>query len=97
MGEDSLVGGKEEDVLIGGSADVAVDNEGLMDDGFMDAVMAWADLNQSYQNRVLAMMAALTVLDDHETDSLNGSSGSDLYYDGIGDLLKGVKSDETVL
>jgi len=40
------------------------------------------------------------VLDDEEEDRLTGSSGQDLFYDGLGDILtdvKTMKNAETVL
>jgi Ca2+-binding RTX toxin-like protein len=91
LGQDRMTGGKKDDVLIGGTTTIDDD-----DDALMAAVMAWT-ANDSYENRVLAVDALLSVIDDEERDKLTGSSGRDLFYAGVGDRLPGVKDDETVL
>ncbi len=94
LGLDRLVGGTEGDVLIGGST-----NEDDDDDVVMDALTAWTG-GGDYAQRVAAVDALLTVLDDEESDLLTGSSGRDLFYDGISEILNDLKTKkdpETVL
>lgn len=80
-----------EDVLIGGSTTIDAD-----DDALMDAIATWTT-NDSYDDRVAAVDALMSVLDDEEVDNLTGSAGRDLFYEGIGDDLTDVKNNEDVL
>jgi Ca2+-binding RTX toxin-like protein len=89
-GRDRLVGGNSDDVLIGGSTDIDADDTALM-----AALLAW-NTNDSYENRVLAIDALLTVIDDSDQDKLTGSAGRDLFYDGAGDILNDLKPSETL-
>ena len=69
------------------------------DDALMTALAAW-NSGDSYEDRVAAIDALLDVQDDEEEDKLTGSSGRDLFYDGLGDILTDVKTKknaETVL
>lgn len=90
-GRDRLRGGSSDDVLIGGRTDIDADDVALL-----NAVLAW-NVNDTYENRVAAVDALLTVLDDGEEDQLTGSSGRDLFYAGLGDILTDLKPAETVL
>ncbi len=96
-GRDRLVGGKADDVLIGGIATVAVDSEGLMDSALMAAAMAWGDESETYANRSTSIQVMVAVVDDGDEDLLTGSASRDLFYDGLGDMLTDVKSNEDVL
>ena len=65
----------------------------------MDALTAWTS-DDEYETRVAAIDLLLAVDDDHEVESITGSSGRDLFYQGLGDLLTdvGLKNElETVL
>jgi Ca2+-binding RTX toxin-like protein len=88
-GLDRLVGGSADDILIGGSTDA--------DDVALATLLGAWNNNDSYANRVLAVDALLTVMDDLEEDKLTGSAGTDLFYDGLGDVLTDLKPGETVL
>ena len=88
--QDRLVGGKEDDVLIGGTTDIDNDDEALM-----DVLTAWAE-DDEYLDRVNAVDALLTVTDDEDKDKLTGSSGRDLFYDGLDDVLTDVKTKKNV-
>ena len=91
-GKDRLVGGRAADVLIGGSTDLDADDEQLL-----QLIQDWADPNVDYDARVAAVDAALSVIDDGERDVLTGSSGRDLFFDGLGDALLDVKKNEDTL
>jgi len=86
IGQDRLVGGGDDDVLIGGSTNADDD-----DDLLMAALAAWTS-SDDYDDRVDALDALLTVQDDEEEDLLTGSSGRDLFYDGLLDILTDVKT-----
>jgi hypothetical protein len=90
LGSDRLVGARGDDVLIGGSTNADDD-----DDALMAVLAAWTS-NDSYQDRVDAIDALLTVDDDEEEDQLTGSSDRDLFYDGVGDILTDVKTKKDV-
>ena len=90
-GRDRLIGGRSEDVLIGGSTDIDADDDALM------AVLSVWDADDFYENRVAAIAAMFVVTDDENEDKLTGSSGRDLFYAGLGDVLTDVKTDEDVL
>jgi Ca2+-binding RTX toxin-like protein len=93
-GADRLVGGKNDDVLIGGSTTDDANDEALM------ALMAKWTSADDYDDRVSAIDLLLSVEDDEEEDMLTGSSGRDLFYEGLGDILTDVKTKknaETVL
>ncbi len=89
-GRDRLVGGAGEDVLIGGSTNLDQDDAALM-----NAITAW-NAPIAYSLRVSAIHTLWVISDDGEEDRLTGSAGWDLYYQGIGDLLTGVSSNEVV-
>jgi hypothetical protein len=95
-GWDRLVGGRKDDVLIGSSTTSDDD-----DDALMALAIVWNDEDDSYDDRVLAVDSLLTVIDDGNVDTLTGSSGEDLFYDGVGvaDMLTDVhlKKGEIVL
>ena len=94
LGADRLVGGAADDVLIGGSTNLDHD-----DDGLMAAMAAW-DSGDSYDDRVAAVDALLSVADDGDDDVMTGSAGRDLFYDGLGDKFTDLKKKnptETVL
>ena len=91
-GQDRLIGGKGEDVMIGGST--LSDDD---DDALLAAAMAWNDLAETYANRVAALTAALTAVDDGEVDKLTGSSGQDLFYLGLDDVITGLKNNELIV
>ena len=64
----------------------------------MAALAAWT-ASDPYEDRVAAIGATLTVIDDEEQDLLTGSSRRDLFYDGLLDVLtdrKTKKDAETV-
>ncbi len=66
----------------------------------MAILAAWNNPNDSYDVRVAAIDALLTVVDDDEEDVLTGSAGRDLFFDGLGEVLTDVKTKnnpETVL
>jgi len=77
-GRDRLRGGSGDDVLIGGSTDVDADDGTLI-----GVLLAW-HANDSYENRVAAVDALFSVIDDGDEDRMTGSSGRDLFYDGAG-------------
>ena len=94
LGQDRLVGGNSDDVLIGGSTTDDAD-----DDALMALLAVWTSADD-YDDRVSAIDLLLSVEDDEEEDILTGSSGLDLFYDGLGDTLTDVKTKkraETVL
>jgi Ca2+-binding RTX toxin-like protein len=91
-GHDRLVGNVGDDVLVGGSTDIDADDIAL------SAVLtAWNDDDDDYDDRVLAVDALLSVNDDAETDRLTGSAGTDLFYNGLDDVLTDLKPNEDVL
>jgi len=93
-GQDRLVGGGGDDVLIGGNTSDDDDDEALW-----VALALWTSAD-SYEERVADIDALLAVDDDEEEDTLTGSSGRDLFYDGLGEALTDVKTGrdpETVL
>jgi Ca2+-binding RTX toxin-like protein len=90
-GRDRIRGNSNDDVLIGGRTDIDADDNALI-----AAVNAW-NANDAYENRVTAVDALFAVIDDGDEDSLTGSSGRDLFYDGLGDKLTDNKPDEDVL
>jgi Ca2+-binding RTX toxin-like protein len=90
LGTDRLVGGPGGDVLIGGTTDADED-----DDALLAILAAWTS-DESYDDRVAAVDALLTVIDDEQVDKLTGSAGKDLFYDGLDDVLTDVKKNETV-
>ena len=91
VGLDRIRGGKLDDLLIGGSTDVDDD-----DDALLTVLAAW-DTDDLYDNRVTAVDALITVLDDGDEDKLTGASGLDLFYDGLGDILNDKKPTEMLL
>lgn len=65
----------------------------------MDLLAGWTSPDD-YSTRVVAIDTLLSVDDDEEEDLLTGSSGRDLFYDGLGDTLtdrKSKKDPESVL
>lgn len=90
-GRDRLRGASNDDVLIGGSTDIDADDGALL-----GVLTAW-DANDSYESRVAAVDALWTVVDDGDEDKLTGSSGRDLFYDGVGDWMTDLKPTESVL
>lgn len=90
LGMDKLTGGKKDDVLIGGST--TSDND---DDALLAAILAWNAVD-NYDNRAAAVDALLVVTDDSNVDTLTGSAGLDLFYDGLGDTLNDRKMLEFV-
>ncbi len=90
-GEDDLVGGKSSDVLIGGTTLSDAD-----DDALLDAALQWNGPGD-YAARVAALIGSITAVDDGDRDTLKGASGTDLFYSGAGDVLKGAKPGETVV
>jgi Ca2+-binding RTX toxin-like protein len=91
-GNDRLVGGKGEDVLIGGSTDIDADDVALL-----DLLATWGDSVSDYPARAALIDALFTVSDDGDEDLSTGSSGLDLYYSGIGDILNDRRAEELVL
>ncbi|MEQ1906027.1 MAG: PKD domain-containing protein [Pirellulaceae bacterium] len=91
-GRDRLVGGRGDDVLIGGSTDQDHDDLALS-----TAMMIWSDAIASYDDRALDVAGLLDVIDDGERDRLTGSSGRDLFFAGLGDILTDVRDDEWVI
>jgi Ca2+-binding RTX toxin-like protein len=89
LGSDALVGGSGRDVLIGGRVEE--------DDDLLTAALAAWNSNDDYADRVDAIEALLTVVDDEEVDKLNGGAGLDLFFSGLGDDWTDRKADETVL
>jgi Ca2+-binding RTX toxin-like protein len=90
-GRDRLIGGTGDDVLIGGSTNLDQDDVALM-----SAMTVW-NSPIAYSVRVSAINVLWVVSDDGEEDLLTGGAGQDLYYDGVGDVLTGVRSGEVVL
>ena len=83
FGSDRLVGGSRDDVLIGGST--------AAEDAALFALLAVWNSDGSYDDRAGAVDALLTVTEDGRQDRLTGSSGRDLFYEGVGDLLSDIK------
>ncbi len=90
-GRDRLVGGNDSDLLIGGSTDTDDDDAALL-----AILLAW-DADDTYTNRVTAVDALLTVIDDSDEDKLTGGSSRDLFYDGANDLFTDLKPTENLL
>ncbi len=90
IGSDRGSGSNGDDVLIG-----SVTNADDDDDARIALLAAWNG-DDSYDDRVSAVDAALTVDDDEEEDKLTGSWDQDLFYDGIGDILTDVKTNKDV-
>jgi hypothetical protein len=90
-GIDRLTGGTDDDVLIGGTTTADQD-----DDQLTLAVNAWSN-SDSFEDRVLAIDLLLAVNDDGNSDSLTGSSGRDLFYQGIGDHATDLKVGDAVI
>ncbi len=87
-GVDRLFAGRKGDVLVGGSTNLDDDNLAL------DAALAqWNNQATSvtYDQRVAALLLAMSDIDDNAADSLTGGAGRDLYFDGLGDVLIDVK------
>jgi hypothetical protein len=91
-GMDRLVGGRDDDILIGGRTDQDDDDLALS-----MAMMLWLDELASYDDRALDVANFLGIIDDGERDHMTGSSGRDLFFAGLGDILTGVGKDEWVL
>jgi hypothetical protein len=83
-GTDRLVGGNNEDALIGSSTDIDHHWPTLQ-----AALVAWAG-GDSYADRIAAIEALFNALDDGDVDTLTGSSGRDLFFNGLGDHLTDV-------
>jgi hypothetical protein len=85
-GEDMLLGQTGDDILTGGSVDGV-----LNDDALLDILGAWADVNKPEAERLILVnlgFLALNHTDDGDVDRLNGGPGADLFFEGVGDLLK---------
>jgi Ca2+-binding RTX toxin-like protein len=91
VGKDELNAGSEEDVLIG-----ATTNSDQNDAALMTAILTW-NSPATYATRVALINGMFVVVDDGNVDKLEGGSGQDLFYNGVGDQLKGVKKDELIL
>lgn len=89
-GRDQLIGGREDDVLIGGEIQ-AIDGS-LSGKALHDQIMAAWNSDGAYTDRADALTALVVDVDDDERDLLFGLSGRDLYFDGLGDRLLGVRS-----
>ncbi len=105
-GADTLDGGKDADLLIGGSGQDQLDGGsdgdvlagGWTSNSLVDleaAFAQWIDDNRDYDARVAIITASLTIEDDNDVDELTGNKGKDLFYQGLGDLLRDRKSDES--
>ena len=57
----------------------------------MALLAAWTSA-VDYDDRVSDIDLLLSVQDDEEEDILTGSSGRDLFYDGLGDILTDIKT-----
>jgi len=57
----------------------------------MALLAAWTSADD-YDDRVSDIDLLLSVQDDEEEDILTGSSGRDLFYDGLGDILTDIKT-----
>ncbi|WP_253157615.1 pre-peptidase C-terminal domain-containing protein [Stieleria tagensis] len=90
-GSDRLVGSSGNDVLVGGSSNLDDDE----DDALFNLLAEWIS-DASYQDRVQTIDELLTVDDDNQSDKLTGSSGEDLFFDGLGDQLTDVKTKKSV-
>ncbi|EMI17620.1 cadherin-related protein [Rhodopirellula maiorica SM1] len=90
LDEDRLKGGKDDDVLIGGTTTIDDD-----EDAIWTLLAAWSS-NGSYDDRVTAIDSLFTVMDDSQQDELEGHSGRDLFYSGLNDTLKDVKTKKDV-
>jgi predicted RNA methylase len=86
-GRDKLNGGNQDDILIGGDFEIAIDNDLDDDANLLAALAAWST-NGTYSARVTAVLGLLNDIDDGAKDDLNGTSGRDLYFSGVGDDLK---------
>ena len=92
IGLDRLVASSGGDVLIGGSTTNDDDNNALL-----QMVAEWNN-GDPYADRVAAIDASLSVVDDNDADLNTGSDGLDLFYAGIGDTLTDVDiSNESIL
>jgi hypothetical protein len=81
-GKDKLNGGNQDDILIGGSS-----TQDGSDTNLLAALAAWST-NGTYSARVTAVLGLLNDIEDGAKDDLNGTSGRDLYFSGVGDDLK---------
>ncbi|TWU35785.1 FG-GAP repeat protein [Novipirellula aureliae] len=88
-GRDNLIGGQEDDVLIGG--EIQGNDGSLSGDALHDQIMSAWNSDNSYADRTDAVTALIDDVDDNERDLLFGLSGRDLYFDGLGDRLLGVR------
>jgi PKD repeat protein len=86
IGADRLVGGTDEDVLTGGST--------AGDDALMIAIIAAWDSDDSYDDRVETIINILLMEDDQQEDQLTGSAGRDLFFEGLGDILTDVRTNQ---
>jgi Ca2+-binding RTX toxin-like protein len=86
LGSDWLIGGREDDALIGGRTNIDDTPAALA-----AAIADWAG-PANYDARAAALDTALDTIDDNETDRLKGSSGRDLFFDGLGDDLTDVQT-----
>ena len=94
IGIDRLIGGNQGDVLIGGSTNIDESDAALL-----EVLDEWNSADP-YAARVAVVDSLLDVLDDSDSDRMTGSSGRDLFYDGLGEDLTDVNSKhqlETVL
>lgn len=88
---DRLVGGREGDVLVGGSASETDVNT------LLDILKDW-DTSGPYDERVSAVEAALGVIDDGEADEMTGAAGRDVFFANLNDdLLTDIHANEMVL
>jgi PKD repeat protein len=84
-GKDRLLGGIGEDILIGGFT--AYDGSALVLCALLDT---WSSTVDGYAVRVARLrllLNATTVIDDGDVDVLNGSSGLDWFFAGLGDVV----------
>lgn len=88
-GRDALIGGRDDDVLIGGEMQ-AIDGS-LSASALHDQIMAAWNSGDSYAHRTNALAALIQDEDDNERDLSFGLSGRDLYFDGLGDRLWGIR------
>lgn len=91
-GQDKLIGGSDQDILIGGST-----TDDASDANLLALLAAWANPGSDYSARTLVFDGLVSVIDDAETDTLNGGGELDLFYEGLSDRLLGVKKTEQTL
>lgn len=101
IGNDKLRAGTGEDLVVGG-----IGNDGIRGDAGVDTITGAEGANEADEVALLSLLAAWTatrdrsalgaLLDDSDTDALNGNGGGDQIGIGINDVVNSLRAADTL-